>query len=78
MNRRHAPRNLDLVAASPIGDVMEFAAAFLAIRRAAPTRVLTYVGTDGRAHYFRAPGDPMAYTLPVSPGWTPPPRPGAV
>lgn len=71
MNRKPFPRDLDVGAASPIGDRAEFVAAFLAIRQAAPTRVLIYVGTDGREHFFQEYGVPTAYSIPVSPGWCP-------
>lgn len=32
---------------------------------------LTYVGTDGREHFFQKWGDPTAYVIPVSAGWIP-------
>jgi hypothetical protein len=36
-----------------------------------PDVELTYVGTDGREHFFQKWGDPTAYVVPVSADWIP-------
>ena len=68
MRIRH-PRNLDAFAASPVGDVHEFNAAFAAIKQLYPGIDLGYVGTDGHYHYFQKWGDPVAYAVRVTHGW---------
>jgi hypothetical protein len=67
--RIKAPFNLDKFAASPVGDRNEFAKAFRAIRGVYPSIDLTYIGTDGRYHYFQKWGDPVSYAVPVTSGW---------
>jgi hypothetical protein len=69
--RKQTPRHLDKFAASPVGDKKEFERAYAAIQRAHPELNLGYVGTDGKLHYFQVRDDPIAYTVPVSAGWTP-------
>jgi hypothetical protein len=65
------PKNLDKFAASPIGDPHEFESAFAAITQLYPNLELGYVGTDGQYHYFQRWGDPVAYAVRVTHGWSP-------
>ena len=61
---------LDKFAASPVGDKVEFKAAFAAATAAYPGVELGYIGTDGISHYFQKSGSPQEYKVPVTAGWT--------
>jgi hypothetical protein len=69
ITRKPFADDLNKGTASPVGDKTESTAAFDAVGRVYPDVELTYVGANGREHFFQRWGDPTAYVVPVSTGW---------
>lgn len=69
--RRKTPLALNMIAASPIGDRVEYKRAWDRVKMAFPDapEPLGYIGTDGVSHYFRHTGDPLNYVVPITRGW---------
>lgn len=71
MTRKSPVRNLDKFSASPVGDKAEFSKAFTAVQKAYPGIELGYIGFAKGEHFFQLTGDPVAYVVPASRGWSP-------
>lgn len=69
MARQIPPKSLDKFRFSPVGktaqDRAEFKAAFDLAHGLYPGVDLTYIGTDGRQHYFQERGVTEAYVVPL-------------